>query len=91
MHHEQELYILLFLPFSVMLFLLFFFFFYLALPPMDNNIDNIVIVYFNDSIITNREYGAIFMCDKLAYFFISQTMLFEELNVGFCQDINVST
>ena len=58
---------------------------------MDNSTNVIVVVYFIGSIITNTEQGVIFMSDEPTYFFVPQTMSFEELNVGLCEGINVGT
>ena len=57
---------------------------------MDNSTNITIIIHFNGSVIINTEYGENFMFDELTYFLVPQTMLFEELNIGLCQDINIS-
>ena len=56
---------------------------------MDNNTNVTIIIYFNGSIIINTENDVIFMSNEPTYFFVPQTMSFEELNVGLCQGINI--
>ena len=58
---------------------------------MNSSENSIVIVYFNDSIITTIDEGVAFICDCLAYVLVSQIILFKELNVELCQSINVLT
>ena len=56
---------------------------------MDNSTNIIVIAHFNSSIIKNIEECVIFMSDEPFIIFVSQTILFEELNNILCQGINV--
>ena len=58
---------------------------------MDNSLEITVLVYSNESIIQNTDEGVIFMSSKQIYFYIPQTILFEELNVELCESINIGT
>ena len=58
---------------------------------MDNTANVTIIAHFNSFVIKNTEQGVIFMSNEQTYFFVPQTMSFEELNVGLCQAINIDT
>ena len=56
---------------------------------MDRCSEITILVYYNG--IQNIDKGVAFMSSKQAYFAIPQTISFEELNVEFCESINVCT
>ena len=50
-----------------------------------------ILIYYNGYVTQNTNEDVIFMSNEQAYFTILQTISFEELNVGLCESINVST
>ena len=50
-----------------------------------------IVMYFNGDILTNTSEGMTFICDKPAYFSISYTISFADLETRLCRYIEVET
>lgn len=58
---------------------------------MNSSADTFIVIYVNGYVILSADKGVTFFYSQPLRFLIPQIMLFEEINVGFCKGINVST